>query len=697
MKSISIKGARTHNLKNIDVDIPRNKLVVITGLSGSGKSSLAFDTLYAEGQRRYVESLSAYARQFLSMMEKPDVDQIEGLSPAISIEQKSASHNPRSTVGTVTEIYDYLRLLYSRVGTPKCPDHDIELKAKSISEITDQICSFEEGKKIMIIAPIVRGKKGEHLAVYEDLRQEGFVRAKVNEKIYSLDEFPELEKNKKHNISAVVDRLVVKSNEEFRQRVAESVETASNFSDGIIEIDFMDGKNESILFSTNFSCPECGYSIPELEPRMFSFNSPFGACDKCDGLGVIQFIDPSKLIPDEDVSINNGAIKGWTRRNRFYFYQLKCLANHYNFSLSEKWKNLDKEIKKIILWGSEDVIDFSKRWRSGSRLVRKHKFEGVITNTQRRFRDTDSEYMRNELSKLLSDKNLMHAMALEIKKNWPERKVLYLSAEKFMYQFIKALRFKDTMSFKQQFRSVDVLMVDDIQFIAGKDSTQEEFFHTFNTLIDHNHQVVISADRSPVDLDGIEERIRSRLGWGLVTDIHASDYELRLGVLQTKAKKHVEDNPEIIIKDNILEFLAQRIDSNIRVLEGALNRVIAYSSFVNKPLTIEMAQEVLKDLIRASQRKITIDDIQRKVADYYNIRLSDLLSARRSRTIARPRQVAMYLSKILTTRSLPEIGRKFGGRDHTTVIHAVKRIESLQDSDNAIQEEVEVLSRALEN
>ena len=297
----------------------------------------------------------------------------------------------------------------------------------------------------------------------------------------------------------------------------------------------------------------------------------------------------------------------------------------------------------------------------------------------------------------LGKTHLMHAMALEIKKNWPERKVLYLSAEKFMYQFIKALRFKDTMSFKQQFRSVDVLMVDDIQFIAGKDSTQEEFFHTFNTLIDHNHQVVISADRSPVDLDGIEERIRSRLGWGLVTDIHASDYELRLGVLQTKAKKHVEDNPEIIIKDNILEFLAQRIDSNIRVLEGALNRVIAYSSFVNKPLTIEMAQEVLKDLIRASQRKITIDDIQRKVADYYNIRLSDLLSARRSRTIARPRQVAMYLSKLLTTRSLPEIGRKFGGRDHTTVIHAVKRIESLQDSDNAIQEEVEVLSRALEN
>ena len=297
----------------------------------------------------------------------------------------------------------------------------------------------------------------------------------------------------------------------------------------------------------------------------------------------------------------------------------------------------------------------------------------------------------------LGKTHLLHAMALEINKNWPERKVLYLSAEKFMYQFIKALRFKDTMAFKQQFRSVDVLMIDDIQFIAGKDSTQEEFFHTFNTLVDHNHQVIISADRSPVDLDGIEERIRSRLGWGLVADIHPSDYELRLGILQSKAESHINENPEIIIPDNLLEFLAQRIDSNIRVLEGALNRVIAYSSFANRPLSIDMAKEVLKDLIRASQRKITIDDIQRKVADYYNLRLSDLLSARRSRTIARPRQIAMYLSKILTTRSLPEIGRKFGGRDHTTVIHAVKKVEDLRVNDVAIDEEVEVLRRSLEN
>ena len=297
----------------------------------------------------------------------------------------------------------------------------------------------------------------------------------------------------------------------------------------------------------------------------------------------------------------------------------------------------------------------------------------------------------------LGKTHLMHAVAWNIKKRNPKKNVVYLTAEKFMYQFIKALRFKDTMAFKQQFRSVDVLMIDDIQFIAGKDSTQEEFFHTFNTLIDHNHQVIISADRSPVDLDGIEERIRSRLGWGLVADIHPSDYELRLGVLQSKAESHLLENSDLTIPDNLLEFLAQRIDSNIRVLEGALNRVIAYSSFANRPLSIDMAKEVLKDLIRASQRKTTIDDIQRKVADYYNLRLSDLLSARRSRTIARPRQIAMYLSKILTTRSLPEIGRKFGGRDHTTVIHAVKKIEDLRVGDVAIDEEVEVLRRSLEN
>ena len=348
MDSIFIKGARTHNLKNVNLEIPRNKIVVITGLSGSGKSSLAFDTLYAEGQRRYVESLSTYARRFLSMMEKPDVDQIEGLSPAISIEQKATSHNPRSTVGTVTEIYDYLRLLYSRIGTPRCPDHGEELKAKTVSEICDEILKLEENTKIMIMAPVIRDKKGEHQALYEDLRKSGYVRLKINGKIYPIEEFPELEKNKKHNISAVIDRLVIKSNNEIRSRISESIETSLLLSDGLIEVENIDTKNIS-LFSSNYSCSQCGYSIPELEPRIFSFNNPHGACPKCDGLGVIQFFNEKKLIQDDEVSIANGAIKGWTRRNRFYYYQLKCLSNHFDFSLTTKWIDYPQKIKDIIL------------------------------------------------------------------------------------------------------------------------------------------------------------------------------------------------------------------------------------------------------------------------------------------------------------------------------------------------------------
>jgi excinuclease ABC subunit A len=402
MDSIFIKGARTHNLKNVSLEIPRNKIVVITGLSGSGKSSLAFDTLYAEGQRRYVESLSTYARRFLSMMEKPDVDQIEGLSPAISIEQKSTSHNPRSTVGTVTEIYDYLRLLYSRIGTPVCPDHNEELKAKTVSEICDEILKLKEGSKIMIMAPVVRGKKGEHLAIYDDLRKSGYVRVKVNGVVYPIEEFPDLEKNKKHDISAVIDRLVIKSGNDIRSRISESVETSLLLSDGLVELEELDSKS-NILYSSNFSCSKCGYGVPELEPRMFSFNNPYGACTKCDGLGVIQFFSEKMLIPDIDVSIASGAIKGWTRRNRFYYYQLRCLSNHFNFTLTTKWKDYPQNIKDIILWGTKEKIDFSHRFRSGSRIIRKHKFEGIIPSTERRFKETDSEYIRNELSKLMSE------------------------------------------------------------------------------------------------------------------------------------------------------------------------------------------------------------------------------------------------------------------------------------------------------
>ena len=402
MDNIFIKGARTHNLKNVSLEIPRNKIVVITGLSGSGKSSLAFDTLYAEGQRRYVESLSTYARRFLSMMEKPDVDQIEGLSPAISIEQKATSHNPRSTVGTVTEICDYLRLLFSRIGTPVCPDHNEELKAKTVSEICDEILQLKENSKIMIMAPVIRGKKGEHLAVYEDLRKSGYVRVKVNGVVYPIEEFPDLEKNKKHDISAVIDRLVIKSDDEIRSRISESIETSLILSDGLVEVENIDSKSLN-LYSSNFACSQCGYAIPELEPRMFSFNNPYGACNKCDGLGVVQFFNEKRLIQDDEVSIANGAIKGWTRRNRFYYYQLRCLSNHFDFSLTTKWKDYTQEIKDIILWGTKEKIDFSHRFRSGSRIIRKHKFEGVIPSTERRFKETDSEYIRNELSKLMSE------------------------------------------------------------------------------------------------------------------------------------------------------------------------------------------------------------------------------------------------------------------------------------------------------
>ena len=399
---IVIKGAREHNLKNISLEIPKNKLVVITGVSGSGKSTLAFDTIYSEGQRKYVESLSAYARQFLQMMNKPDVDAIEGLSPAISIEQKSTSHNPRSTVGTVTEIYDYLRLLYSRIGTPVCPDHNEELKAKTVSEICDEILKLKEGSKIMIMAPVVRGKKGEHLAIYDDLRKSGYVRVKVNGVVYPIEEFPDLEKNKKHDISAVIDRLVIKSGNDIRSRISESVETSLLLSDGLVELEELDSKSNT-LYSSNFSCSKCGYGVPELEPRMFSFNNPYGACTKCDGLGVIQFFSEKMLIPDIDVSIASGAIKGWTRRNRFYYYQLRCLSNHFNFTLTTKWKDYPQDIKDIILWGTKEKIDFSHRFRSGSRIIRKHKFEGIIPSTERRFKETDSEYIRNELSKLMSE------------------------------------------------------------------------------------------------------------------------------------------------------------------------------------------------------------------------------------------------------------------------------------------------------
>ena len=527
MDSIFIKGARTHNLKNVNLEIPRNKIVVITGLSGSGKSSLAFDTLYAEGQRRYVESLSTYARRFLSMMEKPDVDQIEGLSPAISIEQKATSHNPRSTVGTVTEIYDYLRLLYSRIGTPRCPDHGEELKAKTVSEICDEILKLEENTKIMIMAPVIRDKKGEHQALYEDLRKSGYVRLKINGKIYPIEEFPELEKNKKHNISAVIDRLVIKSNSEIRSRISESIETSLLLSDGLIEVENIDTKNIS-LFSSNYSCSQCGYSIPELEPRIFSFNNPHGACPKCDGLGVIQFFNEKKLVQDDEVSIANGAIKGWTRRNRFYYYQLKCLSNHFDFSLTTKWIDYPQKIKDIILWGTKEKIDFSHRFRSGSRIIRKHRFEGVIPSTERRFKETDSEYIRNELAKLMSESKCDECDGSRL--NTYARNVFINDTQ---IHEITSMKITDSLEF-----------INNMKLDGSKEKIAEKILKEIKDRLTFLKDVGLSyltLDRSAETLSGGEaQRIRlaSQIGSGLVGVTYVLD-EPSIGL-------HQRDNTKLI-------------------------------------------------------------------------------------------------------------------------------------------------------
>ena len=407
MDTIAVRGARTHNLQNIDIDIPRDKLVVITGLSGSGKSSLAFDTLYAEGQRRYVESLSAYARQFLSMMEKPDVDHIEGLSPAISIEQKSTSHNPRSTVGTITEIYDYLRLLFARVGEPRCPHHDKPLDAQTVSQMVDQVMTLPEGKRIMVLAPVVIERKGEHLHVFQELLSNGFIRARIDGLVVDLDHPPELDKNKKHTIEAVVDRLRVR--DDVQQRLAESFETALDLTDGIATVRDMEdaaregaASDDEMIFSARFACLLCGYSISELEPRMFSFNNPAGACQECDGLGVKQFFDPDLVILDTELTLAEGAIRGWDRRNVYYFHMLSSLADHYGFDVEASFTKLAKKHQQAILYGSgRERIDFSYVNDRGDIIKRRHRFEGVIPNMERRYHETDSSLVRENLQKYL--------------------------------------------------------------------------------------------------------------------------------------------------------------------------------------------------------------------------------------------------------------------------------------------------------
>ena len=402
MKFIEIRGARTHNLRNIDLRLPREKLIVFTGLSGSGKSSLAFDTIYAEGQRRYVESLSAYARQFLSMMEKPDVDHIDGLSPAISIEQKSTSHNPRSTVGTVTEIYDYLRLLFARAGTPRCPDHGTTLEAQTVSQMVDQVLAIPEGTRVMLLAPVIDDRKGEHVQLMQDLQAQGFIRARIDGEIYELDEPPSLNLRKKHTIEAVVDRLKIKP--DLKLRIAESFETALRLADGVARVAFMEDKNaEELIFSDRFACKICGYSLTELEPRLFSFNAPSGACSGCDGLGVKQFFDPDRVIVNSDLSLAGGAIRGWDRKTTYYFQMIQSLAAHYKFDIETPFSELPKKLQQIVLFGSgKEKIEFQYDNSRGMKIQQKHRFEGVIPNLDRRYRETESTAVREELMRFLN-------------------------------------------------------------------------------------------------------------------------------------------------------------------------------------------------------------------------------------------------------------------------------------------------------
>lgn len=528
MDKITIRGARTHNLKNIDLDLPRDKFVVITGLSGSGKSSLAFDTLYAEGQRRYVESLSAYARQFLSLMEKPDVDHIEGLSPAISIEQKSTSHNPRSTVGTITEIYDYLRLLYARAGVPHCPEHDAVLEAQTVSQMVDQVLTLPEGTAIMLLAPVIQERKGEHLHVFEQLRADGFVRARIDGIVVDLDEAPKLDKLKKHTIEVVVDRLKIRP--DIALRLAESFETALRQADGIALVAFMDdNKRPDQIFSSRYACPHCGYSLSELEPRLFSFNNPAGACTSCDGLGEKQFFDPDRIITDKDLSLSEGAIRGWDKRNIYYFSMLEALADHYSFDVDTSWKKLPKKVQNAILNGSgKEEIAFNYYNDKGRKVTKAHTFEGVLPNMERRYRDTESQNIRDDLALYLS-----HTTCQECNGSRLKREARHV--------FIEKKSLPDVVKLPIQ-RSCDYFSTLNLPGKRGEIANKilkeirERLQFLVNVGLDY-----LSLDRSAETLSGGEaQRIRlaSQIGAGLVGVMYVLD-EPSIGL-------HQRDNERLL-------------------------------------------------------------------------------------------------------------------------------------------------------
>ena len=564
MDVIRIRGARTHNLKNVDVDLPRDKLIVITGLSGSGKSSLAFDTLYAEGQRRYVESLSAYARQFLSVMEKPDVDLIEGLSPAISIEQKSTSHNPRSTVGTVTEIYDYLRLLFARVGEPRCPTHGLTLAAQTVSQMVDHVLGLKEGTRLMLLAPVVTERKGEHLHIFDNLRAQGFVRARVNGKVVELDDVPPLEKNSKHTIEAVVDRVVVRADQ--AQRLAESFETALKVGDSVVRAVTMPQADDpqpvttEHLYSARYACTQCGYSISELEPRLFSFNNPAGACPTCDGLGVRQFFDPQRVVSEPSLSLPAGAIRGWDRRNAFYFSMLESLAKHYKFDIDTAFEDLPKKIREVILRGSgKELINFSYHSERGSISRRKHAFEGVIPNMERRYRETDSNGVREELAKYMGAQPCEDCQGSRLK---IEARHVYIGEQAIHHvtnlPIGAAKAFFQTLQLEGQRREIADKIVREIENRLG---------FLVNVGLDY-----LSLARSAETLSGGEaQRIRlaSQIGAGLVGVMYVLD-EPSIGLHQRdnarllETLKHLRDIGNTVI---VVEHDEEAIESADYVLD----------------------------------------------------------------------------------------------------------------------------------
>ena len=526
MDSIKIRGARTHNLKNISLDLPRNQLVVITGLSGSGKSSLAFDTLYAEGQRRYVESLSAYARQFLQLMPKPDVDLIEGLSPAIAIEQKATSHNPRSTVGTVTEIHDYLRLLFARAGDPYCPQHDLALQAQSVGQMVDHVLQLPQDTRIMILSPLVIERKGEQLDLFDELRAQGFVRLRINGTVHEMDSLPALPKNKKHTVEVVVDRLKVSADN--KQRLAESFETALRHADGrAVAVEIDSGKEH--MFSAKFACPICSYSLPELEPRLFSFNNPMGACPKCDGLGSIDFFDPKRIVAFPQLSLSSGSIKGWDRRNQFYYQMLDSLAKHYNFDLERPFESLPEAVQQTILYGSNnELISFSYLNERGKPALREHAFEGIVNNLERRYKETTSSAVREELAKYLNTCLCPECKGTRLRLEARNVRI----ADRAIYE-LSALPLKQALIFFQQ-----------VTLPGHKQAIAERIVHEIASRLTFLNNVgleYLSLDRSAESLSGGESqriRLASQIGSGLTGVMYVLD-EPSIGL-------HQRDNDRLL-------------------------------------------------------------------------------------------------------------------------------------------------------